>query len=285
MSRDRLTPHTLSPLLASSRRASCFFLFALIGSVKSPSSLPSACSALSSSIDYTTTTMRTRHARQPLLDPHDGAASAIPNSTGLPSAKSPPAPAVKARDDDVNEGASSSAAAPAHTMDLDALPSVTLTPSMVAHLLQNIQEGSPAAAQDTAPSSSASSSSQPKRNTRRKAAVKPNELLNTDTSTSFSSAAVAGLHGQDYQPRPSHNISPSTIITTKQNTRDSEDNTADDTASLDIETKEGAAGVTRRTCSHCGRLFKRASDCRRHERIHTNDKWVDASSTLHLSII
>jgi hypothetical protein len=35
-----LTPHTLSPLLASSRRASCFFLFALIGSVKSPSSLP-----------------------------------------------------------------------------------------------------------------------------------------------------------------------------------------------------------------------------------------------------
>lgn len=178
-------------------------------------------------------------------------------------------PASKSHDDSASNAAAAGAGA---SLDLAALPSVTLSIDMITHLLQNIQEGDSSTAQEAGLASSSSSSTPAARRTARKKPAKA-----SDKASSATAAAAVPLREQE-RSRVAHNIHPST---TKQDSRENADSSADDATSLDADGREGAAGVTRRTCSHCGRLFKRASDCRRHERIHTNDKWVEACSILY----
>lgn len=149
----------------------------------------------------------------------------------------------------------------APTFDLASLPSIDLTPAMVSQLLL-----SSAAANGQSQASTASSipavpsyTSSKKRATRSKANSKRNNAIIADSALPVVNGTPSNIYATD-----------SSTTTTKQDAQ--QNDTVEDVKDGSTEQQDGASGVVRRTCSHCGRLFKRASDCRRHERIHTNDK-------------
>lgn len=174
--------------------------------------------------------------------------------------------------DDGPRSAGPADAAGADTLDLATLPSVELTSDIIRHLLENIQDGSAISKHEESSSSSSSSTSVPLQRPARKKTAKAAVPSKSD------GAPLRELEMQ----QDGHNIYPST---TKHDRREKHTDGSTSADVLDSEAgadqREGAVGVTRRTCSHCGRLFKRASDCRRHERIHTNDKCVGSHTTLH----
>lgn len=178
-----------------------------------------------------------------------------------------PVAASSSRGSSKRGGAPSAGAAP--SFDLASMEAIELTPGMIASLLSSVgdtasttqeqeKEGDEASTSAAAQSPAASSS--PKRSTRSKAPSKPSPSAKTVPKRPDSKANSSG-----------------TTKTTKQRTKHGtksrknvDEDVEDSPASR--QQQDAASGVIRRTCCHCGRLFKRASDCRRHERIHTNDK-------------
>jgi hypothetical protein len=143
-------------------------------------------------------------------------------------------------------------------LDLASLPSIALTPDQVASLLQTMQGGEQRttrrstrvmSSSNAAPHASSSSSGLPLPVTGAAVAAPAPSMVDT-TPEVPSSSNISNIYQPDKQ-RQGNNVNSQL-----------EDNTIQLT------------GVARRTCEHCGRAFKRASDCRRHERIHTNTKWA-----------
>lgn len=160
-----------------------------------------------------------------------------------------------------SSGAPAPASAASPALDLASLPSIPLSADMVAHLLQNIQDGGSEHTGRVTRSKGRSSQSNST------SSAPPPPLPPWISSTSQAQVQDANIYATP------------TRADSKQPQREShqqhhnEDSTLKNASAADDDSqREAASGAARRTCAHCGREFKRASDCRRHERIHTNDK-------------